>query len=224
VTKHSLIESRLADSDGVPGAGRREAPPGVAATVKILTIRNDAHDTFDQAVQITNRDNQRRIAGDLRDRAASVARDDGTASLSLDDDTAELLHPCLGRTTGYQHDVRRLEVDAIRDTQSRRHPSGQHGFRPLAADHETCRPISVHSREDAYCVVHSLLRNEPPDKHEHDFLGVQGLCPGLIDGVVVAERQHLDYSAESLASEHGGRLVAAWIKGVDALVSGVLVV
>jgi hypothetical protein len=125
-----VIEAQLTAGDRLPSAIGSLALSGDTSARELVRVRDNASDRHREFFYIADRDDHARVSGDLRDRSACVAGDDCAARLRLDNDTAELLDPCLRRPARHEHDVSltidrrqfwtllpRSELDAVADAQ-----------------------------------------------------------------------------------------------------------
>ena len=132
----------------------------------------------------------RRLAGNLGDRAARVAGDDRAARLRLDDHSPELLDPRRRRAARNEHDVRPAvdvgelragspgeQLEAIGEPERCRASSRRGLLGPAADDDEPCGTRCVHAREDLDRVDDTLLGHQAPEEAEHDLVVVERLRP-----------------------------------------------
>ena len=143
----------------------------------------------------TSRQN-RRLAGDLGDRAARVAGDDRTARLRLDDHSPELLDPRRRRAARNEHDVRpAVDVRELRRRSARRAARVDLRRPRAAARGRAPRPPRARCRRrravpDARLFtraristasVDTLLGHEAPEEAEHDLVVVERLVARMED-------------------------------------------
>ena len=214
------VELRLPLGDLRPRARRREREACLATSREVGRIRRERLDARCEVVDGADLGEDRRLARDLGDRAARIARDDCAARLRLDDHPAELLdggrrraardehHVCAsvdgwrarlpGATARPRAGLRRRGSRRARGPEPRRGPLSQRGgawggrrWRRARMRTASWRPFSGTSL---------------PKSASTSSSAASDCAPGEEEVGLVAERQHLDRARESLAAGDGRRL------------------